>query len=309
MNPSTITTRDPRTLRPHRLHKQHVPPPDKKSAEWIAFLETVRADGRIRTAVSITRDGLVTDGWWRREAAVDLQLDSIPVEIVEDSEAALLIVETLTARKQMTRGAAVYLALGLLPDYIHAAEARRLRNITAKRTTAEQPLSSTRHPNSTRYLAERWGCNHNTIAQAQIVRETFYDLKTFTTWLKANSFNTEGDPAEFQEAIRAEFEPLLYNGTRSLWTILQALAGRLATKGKAKTNPRQLELFQGGIYTFIQRSGQIPDLNLVRPMIEAAIGNICSGDQLHRVCAIVTELQRQAAARLHDLKKQTTAKN
>ena len=237
-----IETRDPHQIRTrHPLHKVHVPPPDKKSAEWVAFLETVRNDGRIRVAISITKDGQVIDGWWRREAAHDLQLDGIPCVVVDDGEAALLIVETLTARKQMTRGAAVYLALGMLADYAVASEARRLRNKSSQRTTGEKPLTpkvsgtGQREEGSVRYLAERWGCGRDAVAQAINVRAHLHDSATFAAWVKQlDPKLPKGGLPELQASLRAEFEPLLFNGEKSLWTILQAAAGRLSTEDKPK---------------------------------------------------------------------------
>jgi hypothetical protein len=250
------SSRDPRSLRRAPLHKTHVPAPDKDSPQWAAFIETVRADGRVRVPVVITPGGLVADGWWRAEAARDLQLETIPCEEVPEQEAALIIVESLTARKQMTRGATVYLALGLLESYADAAEARRLRNVTAQRTTGEQridqkSLSSTpqaagEYSPTLRYLGERWGVDHKTIFQARLVHRCLHDPKNFALWMK--NIGVKGTPDDFaksQAAIRAEFEPLLYNGDKSLWAILQAAAGRLTGKRHDLTRglEQQLDLF------------------------------------------------------------------
>lgn len=248
MHPTTkIESRDPKPLRRHPLHTAHVPAPDKESPEWGAFVETVRNDGRVRVAITATKDGLVIDGWWRREAAVDLQLDQVPTEVVEQDEAALLIVETLTARKTMTRGAAVYLAIGMLPDYARAHDARRQRNVIAQKTTTEEALSgrvgSTAHPDSSRYLAKRWGCGRKTVDQARLVRDTLHDPKTFAAWLKDTLHHRTADSEKLRLEFVAELEPLLFSGEKSLWTILQSVAGRFSFRKDAIEE--QLDLFAG----------------------------------------------------------------
>lgn len=247
-----IELRDPNSLRRHPLHKAHIPPPDKGSPRWQAFADTVHADGRIITPIITTQDGLVMDGWSRREAAHDLQFEEVPCEVRDASEAPLFLVESLTARKQMTRGAAVYLALGLLPDYARACEDRRVRNVAAQRTTNEAKLGGkdvigTDH--ACRYLAQRWGCGVNTIVQARLVRALLHDPKAFIEWAKSDVGLHQGpqsearrDPEKVMAALRAEFEPLLFNGEKSLWTILQAIAGRFAGARK-EPEQEQLELF------------------------------------------------------------------
>jgi len=259
MHEPKIEFRDPVTLRRHPTHKAHVPEPDKDSEEWKGFVETLRADGRVREPLRITKDGLVMDGWYRREGAKDLQFDSVPCIVDDESEAALLMVETLTARKQMTRGAAVYLALGAMEEYAAAAERRRHRNLAARRKTTEQPVegrvSGTRQPGSIRYLAERWGCNHDTVHKAMQIRATLHDPKEFARWITKDLELQipEGDQRKIQADLRAEMEPLLFNGQKSLWSILQAAGGRLSTVDRPKVTRQQLELFTEGVGTFITR--------------------------------------------------------
>lgn len=301
----TIETRDPHQVRTrHSLHKAHVPPPDKKSAEWAAFLETVRNDGRIRVAISITKDGQVIDGWWRREAAHDLQLDGIPCEVVDDAEAALLIVETLTARKQMTRGAAVYLALGMLADYATAANARRLKNRAAQRTTGEEQidskLPSTGH-GASRNLAARWGCAHGTVDQARLVRAHLHDGPTFADWLKKiNARPPEGGAAKLQAALRAEFEPLLFNGEKSLWTILQAAGGRLSTADKPKNV--QLEM-NFGLKLDALFGGDMPKPSAAQAVIEEKLQDNDDIEALERIVKFGQMTADAAQARIAELKK------
>jgi len=245
-----LDSRAPNKLRRHPLHRAHVPAPDRQSPEWAAFVETVRADGRVREPLHITTDGLVMDGWWRREAASDLQLAEVPCQVDDPHEAALLIVETLTARKQMTRGAAAYLALGLLAEYSTAAERRRLRNAAAGRTTAEEPLFSTEQGGTYRYLAARFGVALGTLDKAREVRAFLHEPKELKTWLGRNNLlKDHPDVAKTQAALRAEFEPLLFNGEKSLWKVLQAIAGRLTGGDPTLEAEEQLELFEADFGT------------------------------------------------------------
>jgi hypothetical protein len=294
------------SLKRHPLHKAKVAAPDKTSPEWAAFAETIRADGRIRDAVKITEDGLVMDGWWRVEAACDLCLD-VPCEINDAGEAALLIVESLTARKQMSRGATVYLALGMLQEYADAAERRRLRNVSARRSTAEQQLNlkSTFHEPSQRYLAERWGVTQPTIAQAQKVRALLHDPKNFEIWCRKNEIVIDS-ANKTQEVLRAEFEPLLFNGEKSLWKILQAVAGRLTTEGLPKRG-EQLELFSDRFTDFITTALRLPDMKAARSVIEEALEQMPDVGSLHRVVEIATEMAKHAQARAQALTKKKAA--
>lgn len=298
-----IEPRDPKSLKRHPLHKAHVPAPDKQTPEWKAFADTVHANGKVAGPIRGTKDGFVVDGWWAREAACDWQFLEVPYELVADDQAALIIVESLTARKQMTRGATVYLALGLLPEYAKAAEGRRVRNHIAKRTTNEQAfaakeVSSTRQsPGSVRYLAERWGCNHQTVHQATLVRSHLHDLKIFSAWLKSIEVKAPADKhAQLQADLRAEFEPLLFNGEKSLWTVLQAAAGRLTTKDQPKHAAEQLELFQSGLRSVITRVLKLDDLAAARNAIAEELSNVQDKD-VERLLRFAGELARAAKER------------
>lgn len=309
-----IESREPKALKPHPLHRAHVPVPDKASPEWSAFIETVRNDARIRVPLLITKAGFVVDGWWRREAAVDLHLAEVPVQLCDDHEAALLIVETLTARKQMTRGAAVYLALGLLPEYASASEARRLKNKAAQRATTEQTIKvpSTGHlreEGSQRYLAERWGVGKGTIIQAETVRAKLHDLKEFTRWTGPgegclDAVIEKGQHAAVQARLRAEFEPLLFNGEKSLWTILQAVAGRLSTTLKPKIV--QLEMVFGEKLDALF-DGLLPKPAAAQAVIEEKLAGHDDLESLERIVRLGTGMAEAAQARIDTLTRQKSA--
>lgn len=298
--------RDCTSLKRHPLHKAKVAAPDKESPDWISFVETIRADGRIRDAVKITPDGLVMDGWWRVVAARDLQLGEIPCEVNDPNEAALLIVESLTARKQMTRGATVYLALGMLQEYADAADRRRAGNIAKQRPTGEQRIdskavTSTSHSDaSQRYLASRWGVCQETVRKALEVRAFLHDPKNLGAWLKDHRVEVES-VEQTQEQLRAEFEPLLFNGEKSLWKILQAAGGRLSTEGLPKVE-KQLELFGDRFNEFVTTAIRLPDLNAARDGMDERFA-MMDIESLSKIAALGEQMHRAAEARLKQLKK------
>jgi hypothetical protein len=244
MNPEF---RDPNSLRRHPLHKAHVPAPDKKSEQWKAFADTVHADGRVLVPLLITKDGFVMDGWWKREAASDFQFEKVPCFIQESDAAARLIVESLIGGKTMSVGAKVYIALGLLSEYAESAEHRRQRNIIAGRKTAEERIkpeevfSTKQAAASLRYLAKRFGCCPSTVLKARDIRAILHDPKTFTAWLKQLEVK-RADPEQLQAELRDRVEPQLFNGSKSLWDVLQAEAGRL-TGARKDRQEEQLDFF------------------------------------------------------------------
>lgn len=304
----TISSKDPKSLKRHPLHKAHVPSPDKETPEWKAFSDAVHADGRIKVPLFVTPAGFVTDGWWRREAAVDWNLGEVPVAIHDDAEAAIDLVEGLTARKQMTRGAAVYLAIGLITEYARACENRRHRNQISKRTTNEQRIDpkglliGTDHT-SCRYLAERLGCGANTVVQARLVRSHLHDLKIFSAWLKSLEVKAPADRhAQMQEGLRAEIEPLLFNGEKSLWTVLQAAAGRLTTKDQPKRpGADAVEQLAEGLSKVFKRALALEEADDAGPAILHVVSAISAEEELERIEAIGLALQRAAQRRAKEL--------
>ena len=200
--------RDPADLRLHKLQKL-LPEPNKDSGEWHAFVDSIRAGG-ILHALIITPDGYIMDGGWRWRAAKQLQLTEVPCVVRDEGEAAIIMVESLLHRKQMTRGAAVYLALGLIKDFVDAAEQRRFANLKRGSKIIEKPLflpKTSNLPSGTDEKVDelccRWGVSRETYRQANQVHDIFSkrpDLKSL-------------------------WEPRLLSGEKNLWNVLSAIAG------------------------------------------------------------------------------------
>jgi len=221
--------RDPFMLKLHPLAKR-LPDPNTKSAEWLSFIESVRIGG-IRENIVITPEGLILHGKARWMAAKALELHEVPVAVRLETEAALVVVESLLHCKHMTRGAAVYLAIGLMPEFVAAANARRLGNLKRGDKTPEIALKVPNVQNersgdtdeTVAELCERWGTNETEFRRAVRVRKLFEN-----------------------PALKAEFEPDLLSGEKSLWNVESAIKGRDPSNQNnregAKTES-QLELF------------------------------------------------------------------
>lgn len=227
MENPTLFYKDPAELRLHKL-QSHIPAPDKKSTEWVAFIDSIHAGGILHPLI-ITTDGQIMDGGWRWRAAKQLEMAEVPCVMREESEAAVIITESLLHRKQMTRGAAVYLALSLVKEFVESAESRRLSNLKRGHKTREIPLKSPKDSNfpseneSVQELCARWGVAVETYKRARLVHQIFAskpDLKT-------------------------EWEPKLLSGEKNLWNVLSAIGGAGADQSKRTEGvlQGQLELF------------------------------------------------------------------
>lgn len=224
--------RDPNDLRLHPLQKQ-LPEPDKQSPEWLSFIEGWQNAGvEAMPPLIVTRDGLVMDGGRRWRAARQLQWDSVPVVERPEHEAAALIVDTLLGQRNLPRGTKVYLALGLLPDWVKSTESRRLtalthgvKNLKNLNVSPKQcdTASVERHPETIKTLSERMGVSRDVFTRAIRVRKLL-----------------EADPA-----LREIHEPELMSGEKSLWNVEAAIKGAQTDQSKrdAGVEKSQLELF------------------------------------------------------------------
>lgn len=201
--------RDPQDLRIHRLHKQHIPAPDKSSIEWLSFVDAQSAAGPHGIPpIVVNESGEIMEGVRRWLAAKQLGWDEIRCDVRADGDAATIIVDALFGQRDMTRGAKVYIALGLLKDFIESAEKRRLANLKHGRKTLEKPLKL---PNQSYFdsemsvaeLCQRWGVSWETLKRARQVRDIF----------------------EKNPDIKAEWEPKLLSGDKNLWNVLSAVGG------------------------------------------------------------------------------------
>ena len=263
-----VIPRDTKSLRPHKL-RRHFPAIDKEAGDWIALTDSVGAGG-IQQALLITADGFIVDGVWRWESAKDWQFAQVPCQVVPEELAAVIIAESLICRKQMTRGATVYLMMPIVQEVVTSAEFRRLENLKAGRKTNEielKPQHFSMSSNSTsgapaesiRGLCFRWG----------VGKDTFYKAQSVYAWLHEADFaalrklHTDmglpiPSPAalrQLQEDLRSDFEPALLTGEKNLWNVESGIKGRL-TGGEHQPPQQQLELFGSALDSLATRAAR-----------------------------------------------------
>jgi len=260
---SNIEHRDPKSLRLHKLRK-HFPAIDKEMPDWIALTDSVSASG-VLVPLLITAEGFIADGGWRWEAAKDWQLKEIPVQIIPEEMVALVIAESLICRKQMTRGATLYLMMPILNDIVASANYRWIENVKQARRTNEIELkpndlkvSSNWNPGSepetVKTLTTRWG----------VGKSAFYVSRNIWQWLNESDqkalkklFADLGKtlPAnlkQFQDDLRAEWEPKLLIGDKNLWNVESGIKGTL-TGGEHELPQKRLDLLGDALESFATR--------------------------------------------------------
>lgn len=225
----TVLFKDPFELRLHRLQRL-LPDPDRKGTEWPAFVDAMQAAGpREIPPIIITPDGQVMDGGWRLRAAKELEWPQIKCEVQPEERAGVLIVETLLHRKQMTRGAVVYLALRFEQEFVASSETRRLSNLRKGIKTREIPLKSPNCSNCSSEtvlaLCQRWGIAERTYHQARAVFQLFSK----------------------RPDLKKELEPQLLSGEKNLWNVLSAAGG-----ADTDQSGRILGVFKAGLRSFVK---------------------------------------------------------
>ena len=267
-----VAMRDPGTLKPHPL-RRHFPKPDKESPEWFALADSVRAGGVLQPLL-ITEEGLVVDGVWRLQAAKDWQMPEVPCRVVRADDAGWIIAESLICRKQMTRGATVYLMVPIVREIVQSGVLRRLANLKNGRTTNEIELkpqcfsmssnSTLDNTESVRGLCARWG----------IGKDVFYKAKAVWLWLAEGEMTAlrklhadlglavpaAGELRQLQEDLREDFEPALLSGEKNLWNVESGIKGRL-TGGAHEPPMKQLELFGAALDTLAVRAERFDSPN------------------------------------------------
>jgi hypothetical protein len=169
---------DPAPLRMHPLHKG-MPTVQMDSIEWQAFVDGLSAVGPEGIPpIYVTAEGMIVDGERRWRAARQLQWSCIASVVRPEWEAATLMVESLLGQRSLTKGAKVYLSLGLYREFISGAETRRLANLKIGTRTLEKPLNLPKFAERTSGkgvdgLCEKLGCCRELYWQAVQIRKYF----------------------------------------------------------------------------------------------------------------------------------------
>ena len=261
-----VVMRDPAKLHLHPL-RSHFPKIDIEAADWIALTKSVNAGG-VQQPILIVEPSLIVDGHWRWQSAKDWQHKEIPCVVVKPQEAACLIAETLICRKQMTRGATVYLMMPIMREVATSAEFRRLENVKAGRVTGENVLNpqhfevrsnSSPEGESIRTLSFRWGIDPKTFRVARNVWGWLHEAD-FAALRKLHTDMGLAIPSpaalrQLQEDLREDFEPALLTGEKNLWNVESGIKGRL-TGGEHQPPQQQLELFGSALESLATRAAR-----------------------------------------------------
>lgn len=242
-------------LKRHPLNSKLMPEPVLHSAEWGAFKVGLSAAGPERIPpLLITKDGQIVDGKRRWLAARELQWTKLPCLICDEAEAALVIIDSFCGQRSLDLGAKAYISISGERDYIKAAEHRRLGNLRRGSKTIEKPLIFSNHNpcgSANPEYADRIGVSFRTLEDAASVYRLFYDPKCDGWQAFYNNFPGLCPKLEvlkqYQAEKRAEMEPEILSGARTIWQVRQAIAGWLpemqARKGAGPVANAQLELW------------------------------------------------------------------
>lgn len=303
-----LVYRDPFSLVIHPLHKE-IPPPDKKSADWVAFCDSIRAGGILHPLI-ITKDGRIMDGERRWVAAKDLQLPEIPCIVRNEWEVGVIIAETLIHRKLMTRGAAVYTVMPLLKDFLESAESRRLANLRRGVKTREipnkSPKSSTLYFGSNDELCASWGISQGTLYRAKEVHDLFHNPKC-EHLIKLYADAKVRVPAVDkllvkQRELKAEFEPQLLSGEKNLWNVLSGVGGRIGTEGQPRADLQLEFVFKKSLSALVKFRSAAEAREAVRAYVATA-----EPVELERLEQLVDVIESEMQNHATDLKKARVA--
>ena len=282
-------TRDPNELTIHPALK-NVPEWDKDDADFHALIESVREQG-ITHPLIIDESGRVLDldsrALWR--AAKRLQLAEVPVRVCADADAAGQIVAGLIQRRHFTKGARAYLVQPLLKEAFESSRRKRWENLKIGEKPNDLPKVPSGDfreggPRTVEDFAERLGLERKLLFAAANVHKAFADPKEY-------EFTVEGGARDGEVVtctLKEWFEPRLlamgtgdeHDGNRPLGLggVLKAIGSVKETKGKARGESKQLELFASDFNgTFFQLKKQ--GLDQVRARLRLYVAERVTSDE------------------------------
>ncbi len=173
-----------------------------------------RSDGK--TAV-------VVDGRHRCRAAQRMQLSTVPVIIVPESEAASIIIATLLHRRHFSKSALAYLAFPFLKSAHEEANARKLANLRKGAVKSGTPIVG-----SVEELADQLGISKRLFQYAAEVHDIFAQDPDYKKFMEPAILSDDPEESVALSRVKAGW------------------GGKKSTAGKPRVATQQLELFCQG---------------------------------------------------------------
>jgi hypothetical protein len=218
-----MTTKDPADLRVHPLKRQM-----PRGAEWQKggeqfneLTDDIREHG-IRQPLILDVEGQILDGELRLLVAKQLQLKEVPVVVVKEA-AATVILGSMLRRQHLTKSARAYLAYPLIEVAHQEAKARAHENLRKGNTA---PARHGVAGSNVSDFANSIGISYTLFKYAAQVHQIFKSDPEFKSTQEPKILSD--DP---EQCI-------------GLGRVIAGHSGRIATKDKEKGDRGQLRLFQ-----------------------------------------------------------------
>ena len=323
-----IVMTDPARLHIHKL-RRHLPQPNIEMPDYVALNNSVRASGILQPLL-ITESGDIADGVWRWQAAKDYHFKAVPCVVIDEDMVPVVVAESLAARKQMTRGAVVYLMIPVMKDVVLGFELRRNSNLKKGNQSGEIKLNPNVSPKDSNWpsetlteVARRLGVGPSAFKQARMVWQWLNEPELTALRKLHTDFGltvpATAELKQLQEDLRADFEHQLLNGEKNLWNVESGIKGRL--KGGAHEPPQQqLELFGAALDSLAVRAERFDSPNKaaaeVRGWLESLEETMSAKgkspeeyrEKLTRIASATKVAHDTIAARLQELNREAKTK-
>lgn len=311
---------DVEQLDPHPLNDVVVPLPGKESEEWAAMLASIRLSG-VFTPLIVSRHGdrfHVIDGMRRLAAARACAIDELDCIEIDSNDAAIIVVDSMLARKRLTPGAAAYFAIPVLDAFLKAGKARSLANLKIGKSEPKPLIFPNTNPLGIRNkedLSQRLGVCSETLDQARKVHHFLHDPKAAdVAVMLENAGESPKNTKAKQEELRTQIEAELAAGTLHIWDVLRKLGGRISTEGKPKGGGKPIDNLRLQFTGFVNRLVNLKATTGLKAAFETALEDLEDPDDVQRLVEASEEINEVACKRLEaieaamrDVKKHITA--
>jgi hypothetical protein len=229
-----IITKDPTTLAIHPLAEM-APNWSVTDDRFKALDRDIEERGQENPVIICQRNGvdLVCDGRKRVAIAVRRQRTEINCLVVAEEQVPRLLVRNLMLRDHFTKSARAYLAYPLLEIHWKSKIDANRENLQKGQQIPE--VGSSDFGKTVEEMAAHFGIERSLM---------FYARKVHQLFEKDAEFKAQMEPRILAESFGGEHEKFRPVG---LGAVIAGYAGRDTTKGRAKNDRGQLDLFERGI--------------------------------------------------------------